>query len=199
MFIAEEGGMRRPELILLLAALYGPLASCSAVTDFVVNKQGTRKFDTSDPVFDKYVARFEELGRYHTQKPFFIVGDIPINFGDTENPNYDGVCFSYANGEKEIIIKKSWWDKQEKSDKDKEDSKGGYSLIRESLLFHELGHCRLGRKHEERMVYGNVKRSMMSPNVVNSNDYRRYKEGYWEELFTGSTDKLLESLDKPVK
>ena len=218
--------MERLGLIFLSAwaLLYNPLSSCSAITDFVENKKGGRKFNTSNPVFDKYIARFEELGREYTGDKFFQVGDIPINFGDTENPLYDGVCFSYSNGEKEIIIKKSWWDKHEKDeetqegdtdketvneapgdggeDKGKQEKKDSYSLIQESLLFHELGHCRLGRKHEEATFDSDkepgikVKKSMMSHNIVTSNSYRKYKEGYWEELFTGSTEKL-ENLIKP--
>ena len=213
--------------IFLLAwgLLYGFLFSCSAVSDFVENKKGGRKFNTSNPVFDKYIARFEELGRAYTGERYFKVGDIPINFGDTENPLYDGVCFSYSNGEKEIIIKKSWWDRHEKKgedvqdeekekettgdvkdketeselpseDKRKEEKKESYSLIQESLIFHELGHCSLGRQHEEGFLASEVKKSMMSHNIVTSNSYRKYKEGYWEELFTGSTEKL-ESLVAP--
>ena len=236
-------GMRRSGWIFLLAwgLLYGPLYSCSAISDFVENREGGRKFNTSNPVFDKYIYRFEKYGQFYKKDKYFHVGDIPINFGDTENPLFDGVCFSYSNGEKEIIIKKSWWDRHEKKEVEEEnqddkdikdeakevvestekdgeegeeeevvDAKNGasedkekkesYSLIQESLIFHELGHCRLGRQHlEESFEKGlgfEVKKSMMSHNIVTSNDYRKYKEGYWEELFTGSTEKLENLIKK---
>ena len=191
------------------------MGSCSAISDFVENKTGGRKFNTTNPVFDKYIARFEKIGKIYTKDQYFHIGDIPVNFGDTENPLYDGVCFSYANGEKEIIIKKSWWDKHEtketddeKQDKTDDDDKeketdddkeslksSGYSLIQESLLFHELGHCRLERRHEENTISSpddtiTIKKSMMSHNIVNANDYRKYKDGYWKELFTESSDDL---------
>ena len=208
--------MKRVIQFLLVLAV----GSCSAISDFVENKRGGRKFSSSDPSFDMYIARFEEVGKKYTEDPYFQVGDIPINFGDTENPMFDGVCFSYANGDKEIIIKKSWWDrhtkKKEEEDTDetsekgdtsdnddgskekpkKDDEKDNYSLIRESLIFHELGHCRLNRKHEETLISADdktnieVKKSMMSHNIITANEYRKYKDGYWAELFTGSADTL---------
>ena len=193
--------MGMKQSILLLSVLTA--SSCSDISDFVENKKGGRKFSTSNPIFDEYIARFEELGRFYTKDPYFKVGDIPINFGDTENDLYDGVCFTYTNGTKEIIIKKSWWDNYEKDADPEGDKKKvenvkkelekNYSLIQESLIFHELGHCRLNRKHEETTLVSSentVKKSMMSHNIITANDYLKYKDGYWEELFTNSTDTL---------
>ena len=198
--------LRRRELIFLFIL---SASSCSAISDFVENKKGGRKFATTNPIFDKYIARFEQLGKSYTKDPYFHIGDIPINFGDTENPLFDGVCFTYSNGEKEIIIKKSWWDEYEKKDtvegdekqdaeEEEEEEKEHYSLIQESLIFHELGHCHLNRKHENGPLSTQIpiKRSMMSHNIVSENDYRKYKEGYWEELFTESTETLAKEASK---
>ena len=188
---------------LILALFLALLSSCSAVSDFVENKEGTRQCSKTDyNAFGQYLARFEEVGRAYTKNPEFQIGSIPVCFGDTENPRFDGVCFSYASGKKEIVIKKSWWDQHSTLD---ENGKEDYSLIRESLLFHELGHCRLGRKHDEELLgpvgHGiqttRIKKSMMSHNIVSSENYRKYKEGYWEELFTEETTELETLIQQP--
>ena len=165
------------------------------------NKEGTRQCSqTNYNAFGQYLARFEEVGRAFTKNPEFQIGDIPVCFGDTENPRFDGVCFSYASGKKEIVIKKSWWDQHSAQD---ENGKEDYSLIRESLIFHELGHCRLGRKHDETLLpipegaQIEIKKSMMSHNIVSAEHYRKYKNGYWEELFTGSDAGLNEAIQQP--
>ena len=187
---------------LIWSLFFALLGSCAEISDFVENKEGLRRCSkTNYDAFGQYLARFEEVGRAYTKNPEFQIGDIPVCFGDTENPRFDGVCFSYASGKKEIVIKKSWWEQYNVLD---ESGKEDYSLLRESLIFHELGHCRLGRKHEETILVlseqGNnikIKKSLMSHNIIGSEHYRKYKNAYWEELFTGSEAGLNEALQAP--
>lgn len=141
----------------------------------------SRQFATTDSAFATYVATFEQQGAQKTGNPDFRIGDIPINFGDTENPHFQGVCFEYSDGTKEIIIQKNWWDNVDQS-------------YRESLLFHELGHCRLGREHDNTLVPsndGDKKLSMMSAVIVNSNEYSANRDAYLTELFTQNVNSLL--------
>lgn len=153
--------------------------------DLVVKDiNAVRQFSTTDPAFSKYVQEFEHNGRKILNDGSFSVGDVPINFGDTENPNFQGVCFEYPDGTKEVIIKKSWWDAVSED-------------YRESLIFHELGHCSLGRDHlDDTWQNGEEthKKSMMHSIIITPNVYDKYKEGYHKELFTQDTVTLLQDL-----
>jgi hypothetical protein len=141
----------------------------------------TKLHDSSNEQFQPYIEKFEFHGRREFNDPKFKVGDIPINFGDTTNPDYDGVCLVYSDETKEIIIRKSWWDR-------------AHPLQREMMVFHELGHCRLGRTHEEETVpVGErpLKVSLMNPVIPDSTTYESAREGYISELFTYSTNRLM--------
>lgn len=143
--------------------------------DLVVkDRNAVRQFATTNPAFNQYVQEFEQRGRVILNDGSFSVGDIPINFGDTENPAFQGVCFEYPDGTKEIIIRESWW-------------QGASDAYRESLVFHELGHCRLGRDHldDVREVDNiNHKVSMMNSVIVPPQTYNQFRDEYLKELFT---------------
>lgn len=174
----------------LLATMTILITSCGVPLplqkDLVVKDiKAVRQFATTNPVFSEYIKEFEQQGKVITGEGSFSVGDIPINFGDTENEAFQGVCFQYPDGTREVIIRKNWWDA---ADKD----------YRESLLFHELGHCRLDREHTEEIFLTQEERSykasLMSSVIVGPKDYKDYKEEYLKELFLQKTDDLLTSL-----
>lgn len=174
-------------LLFLLTIAITTLSSCGLPfgADFVKKKsQAVRTNTTTNPVFSSYIASFEQVGKSETGQTQFSIGDIPVNFGDTEHPDYQGVCFSYENGQHEVIIRESWWN-------------SASDTYRESLLFHELGHCRLGREHDDSKISTNVqnfKASMMSSVIVSPGEYDKYKAGYWKELFTQSKVQLMQLL-----
>lgn len=163
------------------------LSSCGLPfgADFIKKKAGeVRSNNSTNPVFTSYIASFEQAARAETGNTQFTIGDVPINFGDTENPDFQGVCFTYENGQKEIIIRESWWSTAEDS-------------YRESLLFHELGHCSLNREHDDstfQVQSKSYKSSMMSSVIVAPRDYNAYKSAYWKELFTQSKSQLMQML-----
>ncbi|MCO4792814.1 MAG: hypothetical protein KC493_03820 [Bacteriovoracaceae bacterium] len=143
-----------------------------------------RQFSTTDDRFKSHVTKFENHAKIKTGNMNFKINDIPINFGDTENEQYVGVCFSYSDGKKEILIKAIWWNMASNDAK-------------ESLIFHELGHCALDRNHNEDHILNSkgekIRASVMHPAIVSSRDYNEYYDGYVHELFT--TDKgILTSL-----
>jgi hypothetical protein len=112
------------------------------------------------------------------------VVDIPINFGDPENEQFAGVCFVYPDGKKEIIIQKEIWDNIN-------------YVQKQVLIFHELGHCALGRSHDDETttVDGKkVKTSIMNSVIPTSEDYKAYENGYLKELFTYSKTALLNAI-----
>lgn len=160
-------------------------SSCGVVFKDHQKLEGGRKYNSTNPVFLSYVGKFEQQGKTHTGDPGFVVGDIPINF-DTDLPGGDvkGVCNEYSDGTKEILIKESWWNSVDDG-------------FRESLLYHELGHCRLGRDHKDDMInIGNsqFKKSMMHSYIVNSSEYIMHQNDYFRELFTNDTSSLINSL-----
>ena len=98
-------------LILLFVLTLTTLSSCGLPfgADNKKKSQAVRVNNTSNAVFSSYVASFEQVAKAETGDPQFSVGDVPVNFGDTEDPDYQGVCFTYQNGQKEIIIRETWW------------------------------------------------------------------------------------------
>ncbi len=174
-------------LLLFLAVMN--LTSCGIPLplqkDLVVRDlNAVRQFSTSNQAFASYVQDFELKGRIAMNDGSFSVGDIPINFGDTENDSFQGVCFEYPDGTKEIIVRKQWWDAVGEA-------------YRESLLFHELGHCRLGRDHLDDVRQSSNdthKISMMNSIIITPQKYNSYKEEYQRELYTYNTDELFQSL-----
>ncbi|CBW25981.1 hypothetical protein BMS_1100 [Halobacteriovorax marinus SJ] len=143
--------------------------------------EGTKQYAVSASVFDSYIKKFEEEAAKNLGEENFKVGDIPINFGDTTNEEYDGVCNTYSDGTKEIFIKKSWWQSTD-------------SRQKEIMIFHELGHCRLGRDHDtEKRAKGThtYKLSIMNPVIPSSADYVSQKNAYLTELFLYDKSPLI--------
>ncbi len=161
------------------------LASCGNVLKKdVVNKDSKRQYASTNAAFKPYVDKFEAYGKKELASDNFTVSDVPINFGDTENEAFDGVCFTYTNGDKEIIIKKEWWDKNSETQ-------------REILILHELGHCSLGRTHDEEKAQVDGKAipvTIMNSTIPLSSQYKDYKEGYLSELYTHGKEKMISAL-----
>jgi len=172
----------------LLTSTLFLFASCGNILkNDVVNKtSSTRQHTTTAAAFKPYVEKFEAYGKSELGSESFKVGDVPINFGDTENDDFDGVCFTYPNGDKEIIIKKSWWDRNSETQ-------------REILILHELGHCQLGRTHDEQKAEVDGKEvpvTIMNSTIPLSSHYKDYKDGYLNELYTHGKTKMLNALTK---
>ena len=163
-----------------LIILYFITHSCGMLMESDVTNGNRRQFESTNPIFNEYVAKFERDGKVLTQDQSFSIGDIPINFGDTKNPRFDGLCIKYPNGDREVLMKKSWWDRSSKDE-------------REILLYHELGHCRLNRSHDEHKVH-NTKTSIMNPVVPNVLHYMDYRTQYVQELFTGNKTQIMDAI-----
>lgn len=60
---------------------------------------------------------------------------------------------------------------------------------REWLIAHELGHCLLGRDHEENQlhtrVFDDIPKSIMYPTIADKVVFKHYKAQYYRELVTG--------------
>ncbi|WP_127717100.1 hypothetical protein [Halobacteriovorax sp. HLS] len=161
--------------LLLMTFLLLTFTGCGVASQkHIQHISGTRQFASSDSTFKPYTDSFTSNARKYLNQPSFNIGDIPVNFGDTSNENFDGVCNSYSDGTKEVIIKKSWWDKAS-------------SYQREVMIYHELGHCSLNREHDSEILSKDsysVKGSIMNPVIPGSAHYVQYKTSYLTELFT---------------
>ncbi len=164
-----------PLISLILIAIFTSSCGMPIIGKHVQKKSGTsRLYSSTDSTFSPYIAQFEGYAKSVTGDSNFKVGDVLINFGEPDETSFQGVCYIYANDAREIIIRRDWWNNASDSD-------------RESLIFHELGHCRLDRDHDDEVqVIGNksVKMSMMHYVIVLGPDYEQHRGGYVQELFT---------------
>lgn len=172
--------------IQILALLF-TLASCGIrlipKPDFVrVEGVSTKLHKSTATEFTSFVTYFESYGAKEFSDPNFKVGDIPINFGDPKNSSHDGVCLIYGDDTREVLIRKSWWDQADQ-------------ISKKIMIFHELGHCRLDRRHNEETIDVNgkiYKLSIMHPVIPDPYDYGMHETGYLKELYTSSKESLLE-------
>lgn len=139
------------------------------------NRGETRQFSTTNPQFSELIKEFEKDGKEYKSDSSFVKGDVPVNFGDTEDEQFDGVCIIYSNGEREVLIKESWW-------------KHASDTQKKLLVYHELGHCSLDRDHDESTVDINghhYKLSIMNPIIPSTYSFidDARKTGYLDELF----------------
>lgn len=145
----------------------------------------TKLYAQTDSTFTAYVTAFEEQAAQEFNNTEYKVGDIPINFGTPENDAFDGVCYTYSDGTKEIIIRKSFWDT-------------AGAIQKRVLVFHELGHCALGRSHDNETVTHSgtdYKTSMMNEVIPSSMHYLSAENEYLLELFTLNKTPLKQKID----
>lgn len=99
--------------------------------------------------------------------------DTDVVFSDTlvnTSPNAVAEC-GKAEGFKVIHVKKSNWDASD-------------AIVREVVMFHELGHCLLDRVHVNSNIPNtNMPGSVMYPYVLKSTLYASHRDYYMFEMF----------------
>jgi hypothetical protein len=116
-----------------------------------------------DPAFNKYVASFEATYNVKVQ--------VNITFKAQPEPRV-GVCYTQNGVGKLINIDPVYWSQIDEEGK-------------ELLMYHEFGHCVLGRSH--RSDYMNmdgdyVPASIMNPYMFSSYMYSKHRKHYENEL-----------------
>lgn len=134
-------------------------------------------FGSSNATFDPYIDRFEE----HYGRP---ISDIPINFVKLQQPKggkriHLAFCMTYTEAFvnmhvvesfREIVVDaEQWWRLT--------------NTQREILIFHELGHCELGREHDRTVFETGIPTTLMNPDILNPFYYLLNKKYYIDELF----------------
>ena len=148
-------------------------------------KKTTQTFvdDSLQPFVDKFVLAAKIRGVN------IEVKDIVIKLGDANdyNPqiNKVGYCifdrsdssfdlFQNQDVSNKIIVDQKFWNRTDITD-----------IQRTELLFHELGHCILGRKHDTRLFH-HMPESLMYPHLVSMSYFLMYRANesyFFDELF----------------
>lgn len=103
-------------------------------------------------MFDPYVQEFEHYYGHRINNR--------IDFGVTDGDHVAECYYLEAN----VVVRKEFWDQ-------------ATDLTREQLMFHELGHCVLGRQHT---TYG-----IMHTPLLKDEYYKANRDKLIEELFMG--------------
>lgn len=124
----------------------------------------TKKQSYIEPEFEYFVDLFEIEQN--------VIVNIDMKFAKLEYPTV-GMCYyyQYQDGTREFVnieIDPDYWQSTSETKK-------------EVLLFHELGHCVLGRDHDEQKLYYTVPKSIMYPYLFEQ-AYQTYRSYYVEEL-----------------
>jgi hypothetical protein len=121
-----------------------------------------------DPEFADYITAFEQDSvRYNNEQKI----SYDVKFGDTKG---QGAKCTHSPIHKEVLVNQKNWDQLDK-------------LSRLMLLYHEFGHCSLGRSHNNEMrvdqtVY-TIPRSIMNQHPVTGLEYQQHEDDYLKELF----------------
>jgi len=131
-----------------------------------------------DSTFLPYVQNFELAGV--SEGKDVKITDLIVAFGDTPSMNETGVCEIADNETPKVTINQRIWNTLSNTD-------------RQEVVFHELGHCVLRRRHQssEMMGFGGMTRipeSIMYPYRIPGTTYQAHIAQYHDELFSKSNE-----------
>lgn len=135
-------------------------------------------FESTDPEFLPYLSQFEAYSlQYAPEIGLIDAHNVMVNFYDRpfeKGSPFEGklaICFnSETLSSNQIYVNRhSWVDLDD--------------LEKELLIFHELGHCKLGRDHHDAVNSCGHNLSIMSTYLINGNFYRQFKKELLTELF----------------
>ncbi len=131
---------------------------------------GNNKVPVIDVEFKPYVELFRTYHVLH-DKDYFYQISTDINFGYIAQPSTESTILAFCMiGQNYVIVDESHWHKASE-------------LQKEQLVFHELGHCELGRHHDDDVLSDGIQVSLMNQYQLPENVYKFYREQYIYELF----------------
>lgn len=127
-----------------------------------------------DSTFMPYVQNFELAAQ--AEGVSMKITDLIIEFGSTPSMNETGVCEIATNETPKVTINQRIWNTLSNTD-------------RQEVIFHELGHCTLRRRHQEGEIMGfnnttRIPASIMYPYRIPGTTYQAHIDHYHEELFS---------------
>lgn len=141
------------------------LSSCGTDYDPLLKDLPLANWPTVDSEFNPYVNSFERFDGH-------IITRLRMQFTteDTMDSEQIGVCYR-TEPVKTIYIKRVWWN-------------SAPTTARERAVWHELGHCILGREHWNDLdATGNKKSIMNSSILMDEGVYQSMRTYYIKELF----------------
>ena len=117
--------------------------------------------------FQEYIHKFEEVSSQYSY-PIKIT-ELVVEMADLD-PQLQGSCVTRTGETPRIQINKTYWEE-------------GDASRREGLLFHELGHCVLGRSHRNEVATDGRPLSLMYEYGVSPGLYVDNRPDYLDELF----------------
>ena len=114
---------------------YGILFILSLIIFTACEQEDMVRAPEVDPELQEYLDRFIAEGEARQFSPVIDHRLLDIRFDELGGP-IKGQCQTFSDSRRTIIIKRSYWE-----------SVGEWD--REFLVFHELGHCLLDRRHLE--------------------------------------------------
>lgn len=103
---------------------------------------------------------------------------------DNLGGNTFGECVTKPLHPPTILVNRVFWEARSVTDR-----------LREIVLFHELGHCILGRQHNSELRADGAPSSIMDPNPVDEQKYEALRSYYVQELFAENARAELNSTD----
>jgi hypothetical protein len=94
-----------------------------------------------------------------------------MHFGATDSAQEQGYCVLSSDASPTVVINEDVW-----NDLD--------AVEKEALIFHELGHCVLFRRHNSEKTGTGEPVTIMNPYAIDSYLYRAKLSYYYRELFT---------------
>lgn len=119
-----------------------------------------------------YFQTFRDQASEHGLTIDYQSANVTARIEQINEGSVAGTCSTNGHNIRDIIIDKAFWERSS-------------NLIREMIIFHELGHCVLGRGHEEGAFENGICRSIMRSGLGNCRDaYNAENRDYFiEELF----------------
>lgn len=120
---------------------------------------------------DPHYTRFKEFGKTFGAR--FVATSVTFSFRGFVGSTV-GMCTFSSSGRNSVALSTSAWDR-------------GSETFREMLLFHELGHCLLGRGHKNSNHSDGRRESIMASAMFSQKVYLAHRDQYLKELFTAET------------
>lgn len=165
--------------IFYVAALFIFVASCSGDITFVSVEEPEEEITPSSnsyPDVDEalwvYFQRFEEEGRARGIEVDLIAAGITGVIEPLDEDDVAGQCSFSSHFPNHVTIDQAFWNRS--SDR-----------VREFVVFHELGHCDLGRDHREDRFANGACQSIMRSGLEDCRDNYTpiTRIDYLDELF----------------
>lgn len=130
------------------------------------------EFPGVDPALWSYFSSFEEEAAARGLDIDLYLANITGVISEIDEEHVAGQCTYSSNAPNAVTIDKTFWDRSN-------------VIFREFVVFHELGHCFLGRGHEEGTNADGTCTSIMRSGIEDCRDNYRptTREVYLDELF----------------